>query len=453
MSEIQIALIAMGYAVSFVLIGELLGRHAPLLRKVFMPGAILGGLLGLVLGPQVMDWADLSSTASLVYKQLEAFSGLFINGVFASLMLGRRIDGIALLWQRARPQIIMGHIYAWGQYVVGLCAFLFILAPLFNVESLCAATISIGFQGGHGTSAGLAESFAHLGFADGATIAFAVATFGIVTMAIGGPILTTLLTKHSSSSVETSQQSQRAVSREDKQPPLPSAFSPLTGQLSLHLALISIVIALGWALRRGAELAERAWRSGIAETDALFTASIPLFSCVLVVGIVVQVLLQWLGWDRFFRRAQFKFISAFSLDMVILGALATLNLATVGDYIWVIAVLCLAGIGWNVCIFFLLGPRVYPHPWYAYGMGDLAGGTATTASGLLLIRVADPNQQTNALRAYSEKQPLYEPFMGGGLVTASALPVLASAGPWTCLAITGGILAIWLYFALRLSAQ
>lgn len=50
--------------------------------------------------------------------------------------------------------------------------------------------------------------------------------------------------------------------------------------------------------------------------------------------------------------------------------------------------------------------------------------------GLLLLRMVDPDNVTPALTAFSYKQLLHEPIVGGGLWTASVLPFLASAGLW-----------------------
>ncbi|MDF7798542.1 hypothetical protein P4C99_03660 [Pontiellaceae bacterium B1224] len=38
--------------------------------------------------------------------------------------------------------------------------------------------------------------------------------------------------------------------------------------------------------------------------------------------------------------------------------------------------------------------------------------------------------------------------MGGGLVTATALPLVAMLGVWPCLLITAAILAIWIIYGL-----
>lgn len=397
---------ALAVAVVLVGLGELVGTRLPLLRKVALPGAVLGGLAGLGLAS-----AGLPGVEGIA-EALGEFPALFINVVFACLMLGKRVGGLSSVWHRARPHVIMGHTIAWGQYVVGLGLTLALLAPLFGVDRLAAPAIAIGFQGGHGTAAGLSGNFQSLGFPEGKTIAYTIATLGIVFGAVGGPILANLLAHRKP--IEPKEENLA----DSPDAPEPQDFSAMTGKLTMHLALVAVVIALAWLLLQGIQWAEQALRGEGAET--YFTQYIPLFSVVLLTSFAVQLLLQGLNGDRFFDRGMFNALSAFGLDMVIVGALATLSLGVVLDYWVAIVVLALGGLAWNLAVFFLLGPQLFPQPWYPYALGDLGGGTATTASGLLLIRVADPKQQTHARQSYSEKQPFYEPFMGGGLVTALA---------------------------------
>jgi len=437
-------------AVCLCLIGEVVRIITPGLRRLLVPGAVIGGLLALVLGPQVIAWGE-AAWVNRGFEQLSQFPALFINVVFAALMLGKPIGRFSGIWRRALPQIVMGHIYAWGQYVIGLAVILFVLSPLMGVDRLAGATIAIGFQGGHGTAAGLQGTFHKLGFVDGKTIAYAMATFGIIAGTIGGPLIATVLSRRHAITDDSEAPRGEEISggkdrSERKEQPV--EFSPLTGKLSLHLALIGTVILVGYGIQQGMIWTETSLRG--SDVDQIYTSYIPLFSIVLIAGFATQLLLQLTKLAATFERPIIENISAFALDMVIVSALASLDLAVVGDYWLTILVLCIAGATWNLSVFFGLGPRVYPKPWYPYGLGDLGGGTATTASGLLLIRAADPKNVTQARQAYSEKQPLYEPFMGGGLVTAFALPVIASLGATISLAITAVILAAWLNVAVVL---
>ena len=51
-----------------------------------------------------------------------------------------------------------------------------------------------------------------------------------------------------------------------------------------------------------------------------------------------------------------------------------------------------------------------------------------TATGLALLRVADPDEKSPALEAFGYKQLAFEPFFGGGLVTALCIPVMFAVG-------------------------
>ena len=67
-------------------------------------------------------------------------------------------------------------------------------------------------------------------------------------------------------------------------------------------------------------------------------------------------------------------------------------------------------------------------------------------------RVVDPNCKTKAASAFASKQLLHEPFMGGGLWTGMAIPMLVIYGGWHVLIITSTAIAIWslyLFFSPR----
>ncbi len=447
----ELAISALTLAVILVFIGNLIGKISPVLRRFALPGAVIGGIIALLLGPQIADLAlpEGLAVTNKLYEQLSSFPGIFINVVFACLMLGRRFDAPATLWRRARPQVVMGHIFAWGQYVVGLGIVLLVLAPMFDLHELAGATIAIGFQGGHGTAAGLGSNFAELGFEQGESFAMAVATVGILSGVILGPILANALVKRYS--LEGAQSASAQDDQDEADVPQALQPNPLTGRITVHLGLVCLVIVAGWGLLQGLQWLESTVRGD--DQQRYFTQFIPLFSVVLMVGMAVQGLLQKAGWDKLFDRALFEKISSFALDMVIFAALATLSLSVISDNWQALLILCVAGLGWNLAVFFFVGRYIYRKPWHAYGVGDLGGGTATTASGILLIKVVDPNKKTDAMDAYADKQPFYEPIMGGGLVTAFALPAIATWGAAIALMVTTSILLMWAGFGWWLYRQ
>lgn len=69
--------------------------------------------------------------------------------------------------------------------------------------------------------------------------------------------------------------------------------------------------------------------------------------------------------------------------------------------------------------------------------------------------VVDPKKLTSSKKAYMFKQPFYEPFMGGGFVTALSIPLIKFWGIWSYFLITVmALMLVFLFgFALRRKQQ
>ncbi len=174
-----------------LLIGKWIRVITPPLQKLFLPSSIIGGFLALFLGSEVLgnliQWLGWENTflangifPNEILMVWGVLPGIFINIIFASLFLGKKLPNIKELWRIAGPQIAHGQTIAWGQYVLGLLLTLLILTPFFDIEPMAGALIEIGFEGGHGTAAGMAGTFEELGFPGGTDLALGLATIGII---------------------------------------------------------------------------------------------------------------------------------------------------------------------------------------------------------------------------------------------------------------------------------
>lgn len=104
---------------------------------------------------------------------------------------------------------------------------------------------------------------------------------------------------------------------------------------------------------------------------------------------------------------------------------------------------------WHLVCFFVLAKRLLPDFWVQRAVAEMGQSMGVTATGLLLLRMSDPHHKSPALVAFSYKQLLHEPIVGGGLWTASVLPFIAAAGIWPAVGTAWGALAFWavVYFA------
>lgn len=118
----------------------------------------------------------------------------------------------------------------------------------------------------------------------------------------------------------------------------------------------------------------------------------------------------------------------------------------------VFVVIVLITLGWHAFCFFYLAPRLLPDAWVERAVAEMGQSMGVTSTGLLLLRMCDPLNDTAALHAFSYKQLLHEPIVGGGIWTAVVLPFINEAGIWPPCGVSGLAVIIWLavykfYFA------
>ncbi len=448
--DVLIAFVALSL---LLLLATVLRQRWGLLRRLGLPEALVAGLLGLAIGP----FSPLRLFPESVYTVWSQTPGVLINVVFASLFIGQSLPSRRVLWQRAASQTAFGMVLGFGQYLVGGLVVLVLLRPLLGTDPLLACLIEVGFEGGHGTAAGMGSVFARLGLESGEALGLAMATVGVLAGVLVGSALVVigrrrrwLLPAPAEAVSQPARSAATGAVEAGAGAGATEHHSPTIDGLTLNLALIGGAIGLGVLLRQA--LVGLAGRLGGAEAGQLFSA-LPLFPLAMVGGLLVQQLLQWQGHPRLASVSAQRSIGSLAMDVLIAAAMASLNLPLVEQAWLPLLVLALAGLGWNVAVFRWLGPRLFRDAWFERAVADFGQSTGVTATGLLLLRMADPYGRSPALEAFSFKQLVFEPFLGGGLVTAFAPIALVALGLplWTLLALA--LTAACLAFGARMARQ
>ena len=443
-----------------ILAGRLVKQKVRWIRRLFLPESIVAGALALILGPQVLGAiaTSISGDGSLLSQGLFSENiravwsqapGIFITIVFAALFLGEEIPSPRQIWRKAAPQVVFGQTLAWGQYVVGCLAALLILVPVFGADPIVTSLIEIGFEGGHGTAGGMAETFAELGYAEGADLALGLATVGIVAGIVSGTWLANWARRRGH--IATAQMPTEDV---PDVPELTHTEPPeirrrrarlmdglLIDPLSLNFGIVGIAIVVGWLLLQGLVLFEAlTW----GRTGFTMMNYVPLFPMALVGGILVQIVMTRLGLNALILQPLMKNIAGLALDVVVVAALASISLTVIGANLPVFLLLSVLGIIWNLVFFLYYAPRIFPDHWFERGIGDVGQSMGVTATGILLLRMVDPKNDSGAFESFAYKQLFFEPIVGGGLFTAAAPALIARLGLVPMLLITGGLLLFWL---------
>jgi glutamate:Na+ symporter, ESS family len=432
-----------------LLLGKFVRYRWGVAQRLFLPSSLIAGTIGLLAGPDVLGnlvGLEEGLFTGPVFEVWEELPELLISVVFATLFLGHRIPRPRQIWEYGGPQLSLGLSMGAGQYVVGILLAVLLLTPVFGMDPMVGALIEIGFEGGHGTAAGLGGTFADLGFEEGEDLALGLATIGVVAGVGVGIVLINWgarrgRTEVMAADVTESLDRQRGIYElEDREEAAimtvrPSSIEPL----SIHFALVAVAVIVGAVLLSGLQLAEdRLW--GPAGVEII--EHVPLFPLAMIGGLIVQLLVDRFDRKQLVDRMMMMRIQGLSLDVLIVAALATLALDVIAENLVPFLLLGAAGVGWNVFIFLVFARRIIPTYHFERGIGDLGQSMGVTATGLILIRVVDPENTTPALEAFGYKQLGFEPFLGGGLVTALSVPLIAQFGPYPLLIVMAGVLAV-----------
>jgi ESS family glutamate:Na+ symporter len=395
----------------------------PLLRRFFLPVSLIAGLILLVLGPQIAGqyFPDYALTSEM-YDVWKPLPGLLINVVFACLFLAHPIISIRKIWKLAGSQVAYGQMIAWGHYVVGGLVTLLILTPFFGEKPIMATLLEASFEGGHGTVAGLSGVYQNFDFLYGQEIANALATASLITAILAGVLIINigkrrgLLKYHGGHRKNYHYTMLHTLERNSK---------ILRDHLNFrkvmkHLLLVAIAIAIGLILRQ--LLIDIETPLGIH----LFSY-LPTFPLCMIGGLMVNFVCIKLKIHV--SHTANDMISKIALGVLICTAIGTmsLNFISAGGAAS-FAILYLAGAVWIFSSMILFARKMFKRHWFENMIVSFGQSMGMTATGLLFAQIVDPNNKTEAVDAFGYKQLMFEPFMGGGLITAVAIPTIVAVG-------------------------
>lgn len=422
----------------------------PFVRRLFLPSSLAAGLLLLIFGPQVAgNYFPELQIASEFYSIWATLPKYMIILVFAGLFLGKPFLSLRKMWKLSGPNAAFGQTIAWGQYVIAGLLTLLVLTPFFGAPHIAAALLEISFEGGHGTIAGMTPVFNDLDFETGKQVATGLATASLVTALLTGIILinwgrhkghlkTGNVIKLARNKVYYHVLLAKVRSKGVK---LRKVLTIKT--LFIHIFLLLASVGLGWLMHQSLLLVEAfTWGKDAVK----FFVYVPLFTFAMFGGMLAQYIWHKLGFKII--REVVEMITTVTLTLLIMAAIGTMSLEFLVNDVWIFAILYAAGVIWIIFAFFFFGKRMFKRYWFQNSIVSFGQAMGMTATGLLFAQMVDPKNRTNAVDAFGYKQLMFEPLMGGGVVTALSMPLILLLGLPLFVTICVGVMIFWICIGL-----
>lgn len=401
-----------------LLIGYFLRMKIRVLQKYFIPTSLIAGMLGMLLGPQ---WLGRVSPIYIPFTEsISQWAGVLVIFVCATMFLGIELGRVG---RDGMATTFLAGVIHQSQLMVGLG-----IAALFGLFG-SGLLYQFGYMGvwgyyaGHGNAATVGNIIQDAGYwNDAVGVGVTFATLGILSGIIIGMVVINWgarrgLTKVQMSFEKMPESDRTGFISPDNRRSIgqgvsnPSSLDPL----ALQLALVGLIVVIGILIR-----------NTLIRVHPIMTR-FPLVGAVLVSSMIAGFLINRSSAKRFVDQASIRRLTGTALEFMIAAAIATTSLEIFTTYALPLMVISAALVVINLVLSFGLGKRWFSSNWFETAVGLFGQCSGVLATGLLLVKVVDPEGETTAAQCISTSSTLgYSwqiPYMVIGSLAIFAAPV------------------------------
>lgn len=395
---------------AFLVIGTILRRYIPFFQKYLVPNNIIGGFLGLLVSQQLLGLIvlDENRLGQYVYHLL-AITFIVIGLGKSKTKFGK--GPINKCFIELNCYIIQG--------AIGLLVALVLIYTLFpDLPAAMGLLVPLGFGMGPGIAYTMGHSWEKFGVEGGGIIGLTFAAIGFLIAYFAGVAIINRGIKNRETTLIRGPESlnndiRTGIVKENK-PEIagwltlsPEAIEPMAFQLGL----IGFVYAMTYGLINVlTKLMANHGLGGFVDTIWSFH-----FVVGLLIAVVLRKILDLTNKSYVIDTGLMNRISGVAVDFLVTGSIVAINIVIIGQY-WlpITLISALAGLATYFIIRYT-SRRAFDDYHFERMIGIFGEMTGTINSGLVLIRITDPEFKTPAAEDLA---------FGGGMALFLGFPLL-----------------------------
>lgn len=384
----------------FLLIGFALRATIKPFQKTFIPSSVIGGTLLLVLGPQMLNVLPTPKEWFEIYSILP---GVLIVPVVTATPLGLKLNQKNRdknILRNVLPLAFIALVVTMLQLAIGYFTNVIFYDP-YDLYQTFGIELVIGFVGGHGTAGTLGNMLSSLNLSYWQTsqgVAVTTATLGLVGGILIGIVLinyaarsgnTSLLSKPANIPLSFQKGYEKDVSKQNtigKETTMSSSIDVF----GFHAAMIFVACGISYLLLKVTK-----------------DMNIPVLSSISVwaYGMIVMGFLWWIickcKIDYLFDAKVKGHITGSFTEFAVIASIASLPVKAVLSYFVPIMFMVILGYIITTFVLFILCKRLLKGYWFEQMIATLGMATGVFITGVLLLRICDPELESPALTSYS----------------------------------------------------
>lgn len=385
-----------------LLTGAFLRKKVPLFQKLYIPGAVIGGLVGILLGPEVLG--RISPVSIKWSGSVYQYSTFLLAMVFSVLFLGVKVE------HKTAKRVISVWMIATIVLSVQFLSAAFI-TKILNLEEGFSLLPQSGFFGGHGIPQVLGGIWRKAGYWNDReinTLGSIFATTGLLFATVSGIFWINLAARKN---WLVAGKNPGTLNREEKtgyiEPENRTGFmmKMTTEQnmesLAFHVSIVFVIMLCSMEL-----LKFLYWCAAHITFMKVFE-NLNIMSTALLMSLIFSFLMKKAGMENTFDVASLRHVGAVALEFVIVLSIATTNLNVLKSFGMAIFLASSLGLIFTTAICFGLSRLWMKSNWFEHGILMMGAYTGVLATGLMLLRIADPDRKTDAATDVIAASPLW----------------------------------------------
>ena len=420
----------------FLLIGFFMRAKIKAFQETFIPASVIGGFILLLLGPIGFGVLPIPEEWIKIWSLIP---GILIVPVVTATPLGLDLGGKNAMnkFKPAVPLFFIMFAAYYLQNAIGFGTNVLFRSMGQDLYDTFGWELCIGYTGGHGTAGILGNMLSELNIPYWETaqgVAVTMATFGLVGGILIGMVLINWAARKGETSVlkepgdipqDVKIGYQRDISKQG------SLGRETTKSASMDTVTFhSAIIFLGCLIAYGILAISKKYNiPGLKSISVWAYGIIVMFA---IWGIIRKLKLDFLIDSNVKGK-----ITGSLTEFAVIGAVASLPLKTVFTYFVPIMVMVILGFIGTVAILLFLCKKYLKVDWFEHMIATLGMSSGVFLTGLLLLKICDPDSESTALGNYSIS------FSIISAVTFAIMPlilnIILTNGPGTAFILTSGL--------------
>ena len=380
----------------FLVLGNMLRRSIPFLRKSFIPSALIGGVL-LILVSAFVKWVSPNDFV-LIDRQLMkviTYHALAIGFIATTLKVANKDKKKGLGALSIQNGLLTGATYML-QGVFGILTVVVLSLFISNIFRGSGIILPLAFGQGPGNAMTWDQNFTKYGFMNtNGSFGLALASIGFIVASLVGVIYLNIYRAKGEINRNAGFEISRRVEEFVEEHEIEDSDS--IDKMSVQIGIVIICYAIAFGIMASLHAIGNATKVYMIQDIAWgFNFIFGVIAATLVKAILVFIKKKKIIKHKYINNYQMDRISGFSFDLMIIAGVAAIEFSEIRDYIWVL--LALTVVGTIVTFFYvkLITKHCFNglhHHMFLLNFGTLTG---TASNGMILLREVDPTFETKS---------------------------------------------------------